>query len=861
MGTSEWQVRYDHMLSITAGLLAFQLAATQNREAVTAFRGSALLPGSVESFSRAVGLKQADPSTLLLRTIRLLYGRSEPQAQRLRSTVSAFLSTAELGSDRVPLPLTSELWTDVFLAPGVDHRALVSAILQDRTAALVYYGLSALDDDALRWVAADRTTLLHFRKHPEIIAVFGRSIRVGDGRVIVPGGRDAESLWRSLVGADPARPAEFIRRVFSGDGRLAFLYDVIAHLDDEHQRFALGPQLSAGQREARFRSLLSAFTAAAPEWRVVERPFGRPPLDGAILLSTIDVTATGSAVAPLTRWLWDRVFRSDDLNDVPYEEISDGELRAVSGLLLVDASWLADRILRLPYAIGRRRLETLLFGQRVFHSVADPESADVATALRGYLSFPALMIALERIGITDPHVYVRAAQRAARLNTIQPVAERRAAIAEFQSALELLMRMKRVHEITGTGATSLVTSLFDVEFSSRSSYGPAFVDWLRERLVVELPKRSTLEESMIAAVAGVPRDPGELPIIEWEGRRYLVNPAAGEFSRIRAIREAQHEPTLDSALLTENPQVLADTLISIVYAIHLGDPEGVAVTSGNVALRHDFGLAVSPGVGPSDAWHVPIERFDGREAWHVRGSLLGLEAALSRLVLRRVDRTAMPGEPTLGSQDRQTLMLTAALSNPFEMTDDSRDAITAALSRGRGRGAALAADPAKLDEIAAAAGLSEWRTRALAWSLAQRRDLLPAFSLLELFWLGASHDDVRARLDAWGAAALRLNGCLCLELPGPSAWENLAGYSPEVLATRGADVLLKVAETLVALKLPARLAPALAGFVVQDVIDHAELGYPDDWEAFSRAVLAIPAQRISDYVAALTVSGPLVEIK
>jgi hypothetical protein len=849
------------MLSITAGVLVFQLAAAQSSEATTTIRGSAALPGSVAAFSKGMGLEPADPSTLLLRTIRLLYGRSEPQARRLRSTLSALLRTAELGNDRVPLPLTPQLWNE--MVPGVvmDHGALVSAILQNRTAALVYYGLSALDDDTLRWVATDRTTLLHFRKHPEIFAVFGRSIRVRDGRVIVPGGRDAEPLWRSLVGADPARPGEFIERVFSGDGRLAFLYDVIAHLDDAHRRFALGLHLSAGLREARLRSLLSAFTAAAPEWRVVDRPFGRPPLDGAILLSTVDVTTAGSAVPPLTRRLWDRVFRSDDLNDVRYEEISDGELRAVSGLLVVDAAWLADRILRLPYAIGRRRLETLLFGQRVFHAVADPESAHVATALRGYLSFPALMITLERVGVTEPQVYVRAAQRAARFNTIQPVAERRAAIAEFQSALELIVRMKRVHEITGDRATSLVTSLIDVEFSPRSSYGAAFVGWLREKLMVELPKRATLEESVIAGVAGLPSDPGQFPTVEWEGKRYVVNPASGEFARIRAIREAQHEPTLDGALSTNNTQALADALISIVYAIHLGDPEGAAVTSSNVALRHDFGLAVSPTGGPSEAWHVPLERFDGKDAWRVRGSLLGLEAALPRLVLRRIDRTAMPGEPTLGSQDRQTLMLTAALSNPFDLTDQSRDAIAAAIAQGRARVAALAADPLQLDAIAAEAGLSEWRTQALAWSLAERRDVLRAFSLVELFWLGASGGNIPVGADGWGAAALRLSGCLCLQLPGPSPWEDLAGYSTEVLATRGADVPLKIAETLAALKLPATLGPALAGFVTQDVIDHASLAYPDDWEAFSRAVLEIPLQRMSDYVAALTVSGPLIEIK
>jgi hypothetical protein len=847
------------MLATPAAVLGFQLV-TMQIPAATTLRGSAALPGSIESFSRVIGLESADPSTLLLRTIRLVYGRSDAQAQRARAALDRFLDTADPSEDRVPLPFAPEIWTDVILETPIDRHGLLAAILRDRRGALLYYGLSALDDETLGWLAANPTTLVHIRKYPEIFAAFGRSLRIHGGRVIVAGGPDAESLWRTVLGIDPARPGAFVERVIAADGRLAFLYDVVAHLDDAHRRFALGLQFSPGSREARLRSLLTVFTTAAPEWKVVERPFARPPLDGAILLSTVGVTAAGGAMPPLTRRLWDRVFRGDDLNDVQYEEISDAEVRAVSGSLVLDAPWLADRILRAPYAVGRRRLDALLFGQRVFHGISEPESADVANALRGYLSFPALMIALERIGITDPHIFVRAAEHANRLNSIQPAAQRRMAIAQFQSAVALIVRMKRVREISLARATSLVTSLTDLEISSRVPYSSAFVIWLREKLLVDLPQRTTLEESLIAAVAGVPRDLGEFPIIEWEARRYFVNPAAGEFARIRAIRQAQQEPTLDRALSADNPQLLADALVSIVYAIHLGDPEGAAVTSSSVALRHDFGLPTSASGGPSEAWHLPIERFDGKEAWRVRGSLLGLEAALPRLVLRRVDRTAMPGEPTLGSQDRQTVMLTAALSNPADTTDASRDAITAAVARGRTRVTALAADRSKLDGVADAAGLSEWRREALAWSFDEGRDVLPMFSLVELFWLGASSGDAGV-VDGWGAAALRLSGCLCLQMPNPSPWEDVAGYTTEVLATRGADVPLRIAEALATLKLPGALAPALAGFVTQDVIDHARLAYPNDWEAFSRAVFEVPNERIMDYVAALTVAGPLVEIK
>jgi hypothetical protein len=757
------------------------------------------------------------------------------------------------------LPLTPELWSDVLLPTAVGLGSLVSAILTDRSAALVYYGLSALDDTTLQWVSRDRAMLSHFRKHAEIFAAFGRSVHIGDGRVIVPGGSDAEPLWRAIVSADPARPDEFVARLISGDGRLAFLYDVVAHLDGAHQRFALGLHLPAGSREARLRSVLAAFTDAAPEWKVAERPFVRPPLDGAILLSTIHVTETGGAVPPMTRRLWDRVFRGDELNDVPYEEVSDGVLRATSASLVLDASWLADRILKTPYAIGRRRLDTLLFGERVFHVTPDPDSADVATALRGYLAFPALMIALERIGVTDPQVYIRAARHAARLNTIQPVSERRTAIAIFQSAIELIVRMRLVHAINGARAASLVTSLIDLESSSPAASAAAFREWFRTTLVADLPTRESLEESLIAALAGLPKDVGEFPTVEWEGRRYLVNPAAGEFTRIRTIRRTQQGPTLDDALSAANTEVLADALISTVYAIHLGNPEGAAVTSGNVALRHDFGFPTSPTARTTDAWHIPIERFDTRTAWRVRGALLGLEAALPRLTLREIDRTDMPGEPTLASQDRQTVMLTAALMNSSAVSDRSRDAIASAIARGRDRVAAL--NPSRVDEAASAAGLSEWRHRALAWSVAQRDDVVSAFSLLELFWLGGPTSRDAAALDAWGAAMFPLTGCLCLELPPPGPWEDLAGYAAALLGTRGVDVPLKIAETLSTLKLPATMAPALAGFVTQDVLDHARLAYPDDWEAFSRAVADIPAERMADYVAALTVNGPLVEIK
>jgi hypothetical protein len=245
----------------------------------------------------------------------------------------------------------------------------------------------------------------------------------------------------------------------------------------------------------------------------------------------------------------------------------------------------------------------------------------------------------------------------------------------------------------------------------------------------------------------------------------------------------------------------------------------------------------------------------------VRGSILGLETALGRLMLRRLDPTAMPGEPKLRSQDRQTVMLTAALLNPFALTDATRDAIAGAIARGRARATALSHDQSNLDDFSRAAGLSEWRRQALAWTIAQNpQDLVTQFSLLELFSIGSAGTDTSPALDAWGAAALPLTGCLCLEMPRPRAWEDFGGRGPAVLGTRGVDVALQIAETLAALKLPASLAAAIGSFATQDVIEQAQLAYLDDWEEFGRAARDLPRARMFDYIAALTAGGPLVPV-
>jgi hypothetical protein len=820
-----------------------------------------LLPAPAAMLAQALELSSARPATILIDTVRLVYATSD---QRLRQRAAAALARtldadAAATTEVAPLPLDAAIWRDVILGVQAPDDRLAAAILRDRGASLMYLGLSAVDDETLGWLAAHTETIRLARKRPALFAAFGRSLRIRNGVVEVPGGTDAAALWTALVGASPDNPADFAARLFGDAGRLAFFYDTVVHLDAARQRFALGLTLPASLREDRLRTLMRAFAAAAPEWRADEQPFGRPPLDGAILLSTVAVLPDGSLAPPIERRLWERVFRGDALNEVPFVAASKTEIDAMSAGLTVDAAWLATRILTEPYAVGRRRLDLLLFAQRVFGPRHDGDRALVATALRGCASFPALMAALERGGVTDPATFAAAAVHADRLGAVRSLTIRRTAIAQFQSAVALIQESVRSGTLDASLAERLISALSSLAVSPRDGYGGRFAAWFRDDFMRVLPPAGdSVEDTVLAAVAGASARRPDPPRVTWEERSYVVDPAAAGLRRLQFIRARQRGTPLDAAL--SKGDTLAEALVSIVYAAHLGDPGGMAVTSGNVAARHDFGLTTGS-AGSASAWLLPVEDFNRRTSWRIHGSLLGLEIALSRLTLRRLNPAEMPAEPKIGPQDRQTVMLTIALMNPFAMSNDARDAIADAIRRGRARADALPRSVDAIDEAARDAGLSEWRRRALEWEIGRGAGSAASrFSLLELLWLGRGGGDIPAGWDAWGAAVLPLTGCVCLEMPRLRAWEEDAGYASAVLGTRGADVGLRVAEALADFQLPASLAPSLAGYAMQDVLDHARLSHADDWDEFGRAVRELPRERMVDYVAALSAGGPLVPV-
>jgi hypothetical protein len=292
---------------------------------------------------------------------------------------------------------------------------------------------------------------------------------------------------------------------------------------------------------------------------------------------------------------------------------------------------------------------------------------------------------------------------------------------------------------------------------------------------------------------------------------------------------------------------LGEALVSLVYAAHLGDPEGPALAGEDVSRRHDFG---------AEPWALPEEVSGPGLPWHVRGSLLGLERALARLSLHGLAGDALPEEPpVLDAVQRRGLAVPAVLANPRELTDAGRDALSAAIESGRARVAALRAGDAEVAATCRDAGLDPWRARAFEWLLEHEPDARGRFfSLGELLHLGSRGE---RPFDAWGASDDLAAG-LVPRMPGPAPLDETAGRAPQpAVAESFVDLGLRVAIHLSERSLPAGLFPGVVSTLLPDLFAEARPVAPDDRLGLDAWVRAQGRDRLDDAVASFVGRGPL----
>ena len=837
------------MRKILTGVAAVAvLLARSSASGQTAPEIGMALPVPALELASAIGLNRVDTANLPLDLVRALYASPETTTdeESALAAVQHLLSSSPRGGDRIALPLGASVWRERILQTKVSDEQLASAILGRRAFALLYYGLLGLDEETLRWLGQNPAALDHLRRHPGATAAFARSIHIRgrSGAILTPGGENADAFWTALVGIEPSRPESFIGHLLEArGGRLAFLFDTVMHLDPAHQKFALVP--ARGENAiARGRALLDAVADGYASWKVEDRPFTRPDVDAGLLLRLIAVTDDGMIQGLRSRGIWDRAF-----GDRVESGGEGGDDRSL------DAAWLAGKILRRPATVGRPRLDMFLFAQRALQDASGASAATLLEALRGFAQYPALMLTLERNGVRGVAAYATAARTAAALGHDAD------ALALCQSLLAVIDRARASATISSVVAARLASSLLDRAGSTRSS-GVQVSPWVSEQLLPALqttvasrPTPSSAEVIVLNALAGPLA--ASAPTIEWEGRKYRVDVAAGERRRIALIRQTQAELPLDRALAgatsSRGVHELARSLMGLVYAVALGDPDGQALAGGPVWRRHRF---KSDATSEDTAWRIATENF-GPDGWHLTGSLLALETSVPRLALRRLDMTDVPPPTRLSTIDRRTLSLTVASIEPPSLTNEEQDAIASAIARGRDRLRALATDRASLPALVRDAALSEWRANGVRWLLDTDAERVPSlFTLAELYRLGQR----TASGSAWGAAALPLDGSLGLR-PANEPWEEYSGRpATGQLGCQLTDVLLRTAEALAQFRLPAAIARDVAAFAMQEVLDRAQPAYFDDFLSIAFTARDLSRDRFEDYVSALTATGVLTPV-
>jgi len=907
------------------GRVALLLAIANGATAEDAVWLSVPLPGGVLGLAQAVGRSApADRASVLYeassrlhptygdpsdgaRLRRLVHSELQEMAPRLArgpdipgaGPIGAVADGARDSSESAaPLPLSPHLWRTAILGRKVADDQLVQAILDDRKASLVYRGLFQMDDESLRFFARHPDLLRWIRENrAEAFSVFAGSLRVHEGRAVVPGGTAAEHPWARMLDESPAHAESFVRKLLARDeGRAAFLWHTLDHLEPAARRFALADaDADPGSAPEGLLALASTFGQGPAWWKPEGGAFSRPLVDAAVVLATVKVSADGQLAPPATRAFWEAAFAGE----VPAKPESLLQGRAV------DAAWLAASVGLAPTPGTRReRLTAVAFAQRVFGEVGAPAIPDVLLALRGLARTPALVLVLDRMGVQAPSTFAQAVRRAEAMGT-GPGAV--VAMSELQGAMALLDRARFARTLDAAAAESLVRSLAAVPLRGKR-YEGGVARWVEEQLLPTLsalvdpdPATASAEETLLGALAGDRLNQPTVAPFEWEGLWYRALPAVGERRRLEAIRERQGGDRVDAVLalsraaraLRERPSpeavasvreclkaldrsdlspddqrnlkalavdpargtdalvetadaLLGKVLTALAYAPHLGSATGAAVAGRSVAARHELG---------GRPWELPEEILGTGAPWHVRGSLLGLDLALARLSLRRLTAEMPAHAPGLDPRIALAFARTVARS-PWALRDDEAKVIAQAVARGRARATAARGESAALT-LARDAGLDAWRTEGLRTIIRDEPGSASRFfTLRELLSLGGPS---AAIAEAWGTPDLARGGSLRFLDPPAGGYDDLAGQRlDDLLAARLPDLVLRVAVELDARGLPARLVPGVMSLFAQDFVQEAMPIAHDDWLALARYARDVPGERFDEYVSALAGEGPLV---
>jgi hypothetical protein len=200
-------------------------------------------------------------------------------------------------SSKAPVLFTVKDWTRLDPDQKDD---LLDSLLAHPDIARLYWGLSRMEDHT-RAFLKQSMGLEKLVPLAGVIDFYGGYLYLQSGRVVVPGGIAAEPAWKSLVGASPESPAEFMTRLLNKDeGWLAAYFDVLSRISPAQQAYFVEPR-----HLRRFYQALRDNDLSPSPTRSVFRP--NPGL--LLLVARLKVEPSGQAEVPGNLAVWKEILR------------------------------------------------------------------------------------------------------------------------------------------------------------------------------------------------------------------------------------------------------------------------------------------------------------------------------------------------------------------------------------------------------------------------------------------------------------------------------------------------------------------------------------------------------------------------
>ena len=201
----------------------------------------------------------------------------------------------------VPVLFAPSDWT---MASEKNHKEaskdLIDTIQNDPALARLYWALSKLDletDKVLQRSIGIRKLL----PYAAVLDFYGSHISIRGGRVVVPGGPEAESAWKDVVGVSAASPAAFVQRLLDTDkGWLIAYFDVLSCVNKSRQAYFTEPH--------RLRSFYEALRGPNPLANAATGAF-RPAPELLLLVTRLQWENTGEPVVPGNLEAWQDILR------------------------------------------------------------------------------------------------------------------------------------------------------------------------------------------------------------------------------------------------------------------------------------------------------------------------------------------------------------------------------------------------------------------------------------------------------------------------------------------------------------------------------------------------------------------------